>query len=160
MSLDRIMHRLGHEGRRLTVLKVDCEGCEWDAFHHIAMHAPTLIERIDAVYIELHLALQMSSEEDLIKWATMYSLFFERGGLKLWWLHENRARAPGGPGVHPEIARIARSVSQQSGRRAGLLAGAWELGLHRPLPGRHGTDDSSSKEPHLSCPKVSRPRSS
>lgn len=69
LSLDRIVRRLGHTGRRITVLKVDCEGCEWDAFHHVATQAPSLIDNIDAIYIELHLALQMSTETDLVKCA-------------------------------------------------------------------------------------------
>lgn len=131
LSLDRIVRRLGHVGRRISVLKVDCEGCEWDAFHHLAtLQPPELVGRIDAIYVELHLALQMATSADLIKWASLYDLLFTRSGFRLWWLHENRARAPGSS-VHSELQRHATRLSHEYKRRPAVLAGAWELGLIR-----------------------------
>ena len=35
-TLAQMVRRLGHERRPLRVLKVDCEGCEWDAFHQLS----------------------------------------------------------------------------------------------------------------------------
>jgi len=32
MTLKEIVHHLGHEGRTLDVMRVDCEGCEWHTF--------------------------------------------------------------------------------------------------------------------------------
>ena len=47
------------------------------------------------------LYLQMSTEDDLIKLATMYHVLFELEGFKMWWAHPNAARAPGAR-MHPE----------------------------------------------------------
>jgi hypothetical protein len=32
MTLKEIVHHLGHEGRELEVMRVDCEGCEWHTY--------------------------------------------------------------------------------------------------------------------------------
>ena len=44
-SLDSIMRALGHEGRDLQILKVDCEGCEWTALDYIARAHPEVSGR-------------------------------------------------------------------------------------------------------------------
>lgn len=123
-SLDRIVRKLGHTGRRIAVLKVDCEGCEWDAFHHLASRAPQTLAMVDAIYLELHLALQMSAAEDLVKWATMHHLLFETEGFRLWWLHANGAKAPGAR-MHPALQALPRARS---------VPMAWEIGLRRVAP--------------------------
>lgn len=51
-----IMRQLGHSGRRLTVLKVDVEGAEWDSFSkHIWELCSSGQLRIGQLQIELHL---------------------------------------------------------------------------------------------------------
>jgi hypothetical protein len=49
-SLDYTMRRLDH--KHISLLKVDCEGCEWDAFRHKA--AQEALGRVDQLLIELH----------------------------------------------------------------------------------------------------------
>ena len=99
------MRRLGHGGRRISLLKVDCEGCEWDAFHHLATRAPATLALVDEIYLELHLSLQMSTGDDLVKWASMYHLLVEQEGFRLWWVHPNGARAPGSK-MHEALRRL------------------------------------------------------
>lgn len=114
------------------MLKVDCEGCEWDAFHHLATQPSSLLRRVDAIYVELHLALQMATDADLVKWASMYDLLFAREGFKLWWMHENRARAAGGAPVHPALRQLAIRTYGDARRQWVKVADAFELGLVRP----------------------------
>ena len=45
-SLEYTMRRLGH--RRIDLLKVDCEGCEWQAF------TSNVLQHVDQLLIELH----------------------------------------------------------------------------------------------------------
>lgn len=50
-TLEDMMKELGHTGRKLTVLKVDCEGCEWNSLSVV----PTeLWSRIGQMSLELH----------------------------------------------------------------------------------------------------------
>ena len=49
-SLQAIVRELRHQGRIIDVLKVDCEGCEWEVFHDFFLADVTVQE----VLIELH----------------------------------------------------------------------------------------------------------
>ena len=53
--LSMIMSKLGHTGRQLTVLKVDCEGCEYGAFSSIFDLCASGKLHIGQLAIELHL---------------------------------------------------------------------------------------------------------
>ena len=46
----------------------------WDAFHHLGTTKAGLavLENVDTIYLELHLSLQLSTADDLLKFATMY----------------------------------------------------------------------------------------
>lgn len=46
--------RLAHGGRKIDILKVDCEGCEWDAFKLIFDDVIQGRYRIGQIQIELH----------------------------------------------------------------------------------------------------------
>ena len=55
--LDEVM-RIAREGRlrqAVDVLKIDCEGCEWDAFADAARRTPTLLASVQHLLIEVHL---------------------------------------------------------------------------------------------------------
>lgn len=49
-SMQEILARLGHEGRRIDILKVDCEGCEWDSYTDW-LEVPN---QISQVFVESH----------------------------------------------------------------------------------------------------------
>lgn len=54
-SLKDMMTELGHTGRKLDLLKVDCEGCEYDAFVEVFANMRAGNLTVDQILIELHL---------------------------------------------------------------------------------------------------------
>lgn len=66
MQLDEMFQRFAGN-RHVTVLKIDCEGCEWAAFRHIIAHAPRLLQYVRTINLEIHLStsLQMSDPNDV-----------------------------------------------------------------------------------------------
>ena len=56
--------------RRVDILKIDCEGCEHEAFMHVASHAPQLLRRVAQLNIEVHLkvAENVTTQQDVAAW--------------------------------------------------------------------------------------------
>lgn len=54
MSLQTIIKRLGHEGRTIDILKIDCEGCEWIVMPKVFESIRNGTNKINQVLIELH----------------------------------------------------------------------------------------------------------
>lgn len=52
--LSAILHSLGHTNRFLSILKVDCEGCEYEAFKSVFQDCAEGKLRIGQLQIELH----------------------------------------------------------------------------------------------------------
>lgn len=46
-------------GRHVDILKIDCEGCEWDEIAHMATSAPHALCAVSQLYMEWHLARNM-----------------------------------------------------------------------------------------------------
>ena len=68
LPLDRMLRRGRHNATaelfrhhnataapRLDLLKIDCEGCEWDVFEDLAARAPHALASVQQVIIELHM---------------------------------------------------------------------------------------------------------
>eukprot|EP00956_Cyclotella_meneghiniana_P011426 scaffold16034_cov38-Cyclotella_meneghiniana.AAC.2 len=72
-SLDRILGELGHVGRRLNILKIDCEGCEYDVMPPVFEAVATGGLKIDQILIELH----RRGRETSLDWEAVTN-FFER----------------------------------------------------------------------------------
>lgn len=53
-TLPEIMKELGHTERQLTILKMDCEGCEWGGIAQLEEAYPTMFSHIAMVFLELH----------------------------------------------------------------------------------------------------------
>ena len=54
MSMSDIVRTLGHESRSLTILKMDCEGCEWDILSDLGRNQKSFLERTRMVFLEFH----------------------------------------------------------------------------------------------------------
>ena len=55
MSLATIMKELGHEGRTLDILKIDCDGCEWTTMVPVFQDIAKGILKVNQIQIEVHL---------------------------------------------------------------------------------------------------------
>lgn len=53
-SLKSIMSRLDHSGKKIDMLKIDCEGCEWKALPEIFHSISTKELKVDQIQTELH----------------------------------------------------------------------------------------------------------
>ena len=62
LTLPQMLHRVAGESRQVHVLKVDCEGCEWQA---LVASTPALL-RVDEFLVELHLTPQYGLLRDEI----------------------------------------------------------------------------------------------
>ena len=101
---------------------------------------------VDALYLELHLGLQMQTSDDLAKWATVFDLLFVKEGFKLWWVHPNAARAPGAS-MHPVLNALPYPRGVWEAGKAPL---AWEIALRRiDIPGAAAAKVAAP----LACPR-------
>jgi hypothetical protein len=74
----------------VTVLKMDCEGCEWKALHQIVTETPELLTHVHTIILEMHLEtqLQMTTSSDLKLLASFYDHYITRLGFRMAYLHE------------------------------------------------------------------------
>ena len=57
MSLMEVIVALGHDNRDISLLKMDCEGCEWAVFsHYRAFVSSGSLRRIRQLSFELHVS--------------------------------------------------------------------------------------------------------
>jgi hypothetical protein len=68
LSLGEIMRRLGHEGRKVDVLTLDCEGCEWAVLHQLGCNSDGSSELVGQFVVEVHFQtlLGLATDADVI----------------------------------------------------------------------------------------------
>jgi hypothetical protein len=64
-SVESIVNHLGHQGRKIDIFKIDCEGCEFDSMPPLfeAIAQGTL--QIDQLLIEIHAVVSQNEIDDL-----------------------------------------------------------------------------------------------
>ena len=62
-SLGEIKRQLGHAGRRLTLVKADCEGCEWGWLAFQLREDAAALASIDQLHLELHLSKSLRFDD-------------------------------------------------------------------------------------------------
>ena len=121
LSLSSLRERLGHRGP-MHVLKIDCEGCEWDAFYGMAHRTPTVLADVSVLMIEVHLTAART-KADLAKLAAFHDYVFEEMGFRLWFRRPN-------PCQHKTALLAGFAFAKHS------FWSCYELGFYRPLATR------------------------
>ena len=90
---------------RIALLKIDCEGCEWDAFSHMAAFDHHAMDGIVLLMIEVHLvtSLKMAGHADFLKFQRFFEYLFEEQGFRFFFHHANWGMTRD---VHPEMVRL------------------------------------------------------
>ena len=128
-TLPTIRERLGHESRRISVLKLDCEGCEWDTFSRLLetsrVSGRSILDDVDVLLVELHPGLLLSTDSDLAKFGDFFHYVILQSGFRVWWQHPNSG-GKDRPGVlrsfHPMLTALGLDP----------LVCCYELALVRP----------------------------
>jgi Methyltransferase domain len=67
LTLGQIMKQMGHVGRTLDVLALDCEGCEWGALSAMACSGESAL--VDQLFVEFHFQknLGLATPDDVVR---------------------------------------------------------------------------------------------
>ena len=128
LALDDLARRIGHDisARPIRLLKIDCEGCEWEAFVDVAERAPHVLEHVCTLVLEIHVtrSLQMNSTAE----PPPTSSASPRSGACTW---SRRASASGS--CTPTLARAFDREVPNELRELGLDPSVccYEIGLRR-----------------------------
>ena len=107
LTLAQIREQLQHTDRPVRILKLDCEGCEWDVFYQMSREHQHALDSVSMLLIEVHQVrtLQMKDVADLRKFQEFFEFIFERQGFRFFFHHRNY----GGPpdiDVHPRLLAL------------------------------------------------------
>lgn len=169
LTLREIVARLGHQGRTLTALKLDCEGCEWTTIRDMYCQADAAsdggaIPRVLSLNIEFHLSLtfRMTTAADVerIRYVGLY--------LRGWRSFQFKGHMPfrgmvkgyrgGAHFMHPDLnaagvpwdvcCYVAGYVNERLIRELNTSAGT-DAPMHRHKhteEGRHGHNTTSRRQ--------------
>ena len=115
---------------RVDVLKIDCEGCEWDAFADLARAHPQLLARVDQIVLELHMRVQFQFKS-MDQLERLFRHLFIEHGFRVF----NAAPSSGFVGA------LRHSVAPPDLAAAGFDTNRWvavELSLMRPRHAQAG----------------------
>jgi hypothetical protein len=86
-SFMNMFRALGHVGRRLDILKVDCEGCEYDAMVPLFEAMVRNEIQVDQLLIEIHTPFRAEPEK---QWKLLLELFVAADRAKMRIFHKER----------------------------------------------------------------------
>ena len=118
LSFGQIVARLGHQGKTLAAVKLDCEGCEWETLRALWCDASGQLPQILTLNVEFHLqvARRMRTWADVerIRYARLY---LEEHGFRSFQFHHHPAfrgaiegYRGGAQFMHPDLDLALRAV--------------------------------------------------
>jgi hypothetical protein len=66
-TFSEILHHFNHTQKRISLLRSDCEGCEWGWISAQMEEDPTVFSRIDQLWTELHFASTLRMDDTALK---------------------------------------------------------------------------------------------
>ena len=109
-SFDTVFKELGHENRSVDVLKIDCEGCEWDVMPPLFELMRSGRVKVDQILIELHLG-KLNNNATKLK-----SFFWSADKAKMRLFHKER-NGWGCQGTHCAEYAFARETFLREANR-------------------------------------------
>ena len=108
-TLSQIFDQLGHHPatNSPTVLKMDCEGCEWTSLRQVATETPHLLDSVCMLILEVHLSTPFNvvTSSDLSNVAFFWNYFVHNLGFRVSYFH----KSPGAQydrNVHPLLTSL------------------------------------------------------
>jgi hypothetical protein len=97
-----------HNPKKLKILKIDCEGCEWKVLHQIAAETPELLDNVCTIVLEIHLAttLMVAKTDSLRYIAYFFENYIERMGFRVQTLHPNPGTFHHRHNVNPVLVEL------------------------------------------------------
>lgn len=71
-TVQEIQEKLGHTGRRISLFRSDCEGCEWAWVDNSMREHPEVFGRIDQMFTEIHFAQTLRFDEEALSKAPSF----------------------------------------------------------------------------------------
>lgn len=71
-TISEIVSKLGHNQKRFSVFRSDCEGCEWAWVNQTMQEHPSFFNRIDQMFIEAHLSTKLRFDDTALHQAPMF----------------------------------------------------------------------------------------
>jgi hypothetical protein len=150
VALDDLMRALHHEGRQLSMLKIDCEGekqsalsasqsvlqppvspsvclhtgCEFGAFVDVAKRAPHVVANVCTLIFEVHFSkiLGLKGIDRLRLAARFWEHYVVHLGFRLWFVHRNPGDGHTEPVLEPKLVELGMDGTTC----------CYEVGLYRP----------------------------
>lgn len=91
--------------RRINVLKIDCEGCEYEAFDFVAMYSPRLLCNVSQVNIELHYSYKFHKLKHGSQLTSLLSHLWIDHGFRVFKASANTGWREEAKSVHPDLLR-------------------------------------------------------
>ena len=98
---------LGRVGHNPAVVKIDCEGCEWEALAWLAERSPALLGGVRMLLLEVHLSTRvLRTVADLRRLEVVFSYLFQVQGFRIFYLHANWGWTPRNQHLMPDMVRL------------------------------------------------------